>query len=135
MALSRGLRCCQRVFSWIPVLIITSVVLWSYYAYVFELCLCKYNTLCSNVVIRTDSADCRTAVLTKNNVIDRAGASKLGGSGYVRVFYLVNITVTSKKNLVVNFLLTNKTSALTLSVHRLTKLRLLLWCLATSVSR
>ncbi|XP_003970490.1 palmitoyltransferase ZDHHC15B [Takifugu rubripes] len=39
MALSRGLRCCQRVFSWIPVLIITSVVLWSYYAYVFELCL------------------------------------------------------------------------------------------------
>lgn len=43
MALSRGLRCCQRIFSWIPVLIITSVVLWSYYAYVFELCLCKYN--------------------------------------------------------------------------------------------
>ncbi|XP_023998159.2 palmitoyltransferase ZDHHC15B [Salvelinus sp. IW2-2015] len=39
MALSRGLRCCARVFSWIPVLIITSVVLWSYYAYVFELCL------------------------------------------------------------------------------------------------
>ncbi|XP_068181563.1 palmitoyltransferase ZDHHC15B [Antennarius striatus] len=39
MALSRGLRCCQRVFSWIPVIIITSVVLWSYYAYVFELCL------------------------------------------------------------------------------------------------
>uniref|UniRef100_A0A8C5ASI9 Palmitoyltransferase n=1 Tax=Gadus morhua TaxID=8049 RepID=A0A8C5ASI9_GADMO len=39
MALSRGLRFCQRVFSWIPVLIITSVVLWSYYAYVFELCL------------------------------------------------------------------------------------------------
>lgn len=43
MALSRGLKCCQRVFSWIPVLIITSVVLWSYYAYVFELCLCKYD--------------------------------------------------------------------------------------------
>ncbi|KAJ0003049.1 hypothetical protein NQD34_008198 [Periophthalmus magnuspinnatus] len=42
MALSRGLRCCQRVFSWIPVLIITSVVLWSYYAYVFELCLLAY---------------------------------------------------------------------------------------------
>uniref|UniRef100_A0A8C7ZYC6 Palmitoyltransferase n=1 Tax=Oryzias sinensis TaxID=183150 RepID=A0A8C7ZYC6_9TELE len=42
MALSRGLRCCQRVFSWIPVLIITAVVLWSYYAYVFELCLLAY---------------------------------------------------------------------------------------------
>uniref|UniRef100_A0A671K4V0 Palmitoyltransferase n=1 Tax=Sinocyclocheilus anshuiensis TaxID=1608454 RepID=A0A671K4V0_9TELE len=38
MALSRALRCCQRVFSWIPVIIISSVVLWSYYAYVFELC-------------------------------------------------------------------------------------------------
>ncbi|KTF76444.1 hypothetical protein cypCar_00044410 [Cyprinus carpio] len=38
MALSRALRCCQRIFSWIPVSIISSVVLWSYYAYVFELC-------------------------------------------------------------------------------------------------
>ncbi|XP_006632707.1 palmitoyltransferase ZDHHC15B [Lepisosteus oculatus] len=39
MAMSRGLRCCQRIFSWIPVIIITAVVVWSYYAYVFELCL------------------------------------------------------------------------------------------------
>ncbi|CAH2315282.1 palmitoyltransferase ZDHHC15 [Pelobates cultripes] len=39
MALSRGLRCCQRVLSWVPVLIIALVVLWSYYAYVWELCL------------------------------------------------------------------------------------------------
>lgn len=39
MALSRGLRCCQRAFAWVPVLIITLVVLWSYYAYVCELCL------------------------------------------------------------------------------------------------
>ncbi|XP_053555174.1 palmitoyltransferase ZDHHC15 isoform X1 [Bombina bombina] len=39
MALSRGLRCCQRVLSWVPVIIIWLVVLWSYYAYVWELCL------------------------------------------------------------------------------------------------
>ncbi|XP_066496054.1 palmitoyltransferase ZDHHC15 [Tiliqua scincoides] len=38
-ALSRGLRCCQRVLGWVPVGIIALVVLWSYYAYVFELCL------------------------------------------------------------------------------------------------
>lgn len=39
MAVSRGLRRCQRAFAWLPVLIIALVVLWSYYAYVFELCL------------------------------------------------------------------------------------------------
>uniref|UniRef100_A0AAY4DHJ6 Palmitoyltransferase n=1 Tax=Denticeps clupeoides TaxID=299321 RepID=A0AAY4DHJ6_9TELE len=47
MALSRGLRCCQRIFSWIPVVIISSVALWSYYAYVFELCFCEYRGVCS----------------------------------------------------------------------------------------
>lgn len=45
MALSRALRCCQRIFSWIPVIIISSVVLWSYYAYVFELCFGKISLL------------------------------------------------------------------------------------------
>ncbi|CAG5991627.1 palmitoyltransferase ZDHHC15B isoform 2-T2 [Menidia menidia] len=50
MALSRGLRCCQRVFSWIPVLIIAAVVLWSYYAYVFELCLFTLSNPLEKVV-------------------------------------------------------------------------------------
>lgn len=58
MALSGGLRCCRRVLSWVPVLVIVLVVLWSYYAYVFELCLGKWSwtptvgKLCSSIIGR-----------------------------------------------------------------------------------
>lgn len=56
-------------------LIITSVVLWSYYAYVFELCFCKYDNLCTFFWLVDDLnakiADCGTTVLTNKTLLAR----------------------------------------------------------------
>ncbi|XP_036372716.1 palmitoyltransferase ZDHHC2-like [Megalops cyprinoides] len=38
-------RCCRRVLRWIPVLFISVIVAWSYYAYVFQLCIESIDNL------------------------------------------------------------------------------------------
>ncbi|XP_046906393.1 palmitoyltransferase ZDHHC15B-like isoform X2 [Hypomesus transpacificus] len=43
-------RRCFRIVVWIPVLVVTSVVIWSYYAYVVQLCIFTLNNTSEKVV-------------------------------------------------------------------------------------
>ncbi|XP_023240893.1 palmitoyltransferase ZDHHC15-like isoform X2 [Centruroides sculpturatus] len=49
--LKPGAKCsfCVRLFKWFPVIFITTIVAWSYYAYVIQLCFCTVNTVIETV--------------------------------------------------------------------------------------
>lgn len=34
---------CISIFKWFPVIFILAITIWSYYAYVLQLCLCKFD--------------------------------------------------------------------------------------------
>ena len=33
---------CVGIFRWFPVVFVTAIIVWSYYAYVVHMCLCKF---------------------------------------------------------------------------------------------
>ena len=48
----RGLcGCCLSLFKWIPVLVISGIVTWSYYAYVVHLCLYTVQSEAEKVIL------------------------------------------------------------------------------------
>jgi len=42
----RVVKLCFAFIRSIPVVFITAVIAWSYYAYVVQMCICEYNDLC-----------------------------------------------------------------------------------------
>ncbi|XP_070554083.1 palmitoyltransferase ZDHHC15B-like isoform X3 [Ptychodera flava] len=44
------LRSCARVFQWVPVLFISAIVAWSYYAYIIQLCILTVDNLVEKIL-------------------------------------------------------------------------------------
>ena len=42
----KALKLCFAFIRSVPVVFITAVIGWSYYAYVVQMCICMYNKLC-----------------------------------------------------------------------------------------
>ena len=42
---SKALNVCLAIIRWAPVVFITAVIVWSYYAYVLQMCICEYYVI------------------------------------------------------------------------------------------
>lgn len=69
--LSRPCMFCVRLFKWLPVVLIITIVAWSYYAYVIQLCACECSGLEKSSRVSTDDS------LTPASVFRRQSSANL----------------------------------------------------------